>query len=39
MKKLKKRRKNPKAVLYVENGYTTGCCPGNGGVKTCCPQQ
>lgn len=39
MKKLKKHRQPCiKAILYVENGYTTGCCPGNGGVKLCCPQ-
>lgn len=37
MKKLTKHRQFLKAILYVENGYTTGCCPGNGGTKFCCP--
>lgn len=37
MKTLKKHRENQAMVLYVENGYTTGCCPANGGVKLCCP--
>lgn len=37
MKKLKKHNKTKKIILYVENGYTLGCCPTNGGVKLCCP--
>lgn len=37
MKTLKKHLAKPGMILYIENGYTTGCCPGNGGVKTCCP--
>ena len=36
VKRLKKHRKT-KLILFVENGYTTGCCPQNGGVKLCCP--
>ena len=38
MKQLRKRKKLNKFILYVENGYTTSCCPANGGVKLCCPQ-